>query len=889
MFLRSEKLSAESRPFVNGPPYFLGPCIPVPVIPITNCVYNSTKHVRRNALESIYVDSSADIGSPSTSSDSLGPERNSDATGGPSGRGPVRTRAANRSETIPCWTEAEEKLFSVVSLHCAIAHDPALAQICDYGSSRGLQTTSKNVYHTICNEVTLLPCLSNPATTARVNARIQGRREGEMLHGTTTPSTLPCPAFVVGYQRDGLELNASMLRFWSNLRLQPVGAPKTIFYYVVCPSDLASHMAFFLKEVSAHYHASHLGVHRAGGGAPQPLFLYNRYPPGGRARGQSPDGQVRGQSAMSGLRCACLSLLKAILHDHPRLRYGAAHLEGSPHASLMVYVVPPRGDPQSVMVALREASRVLTPHSSSEGAASAPSPPDYEASPAPAFQGDPDRTERYRHASQRTYKRHRGSSWRSSGPRFSPGLPLGPSWPFHIQMVTEQMVGDPSASAPQGVAFSAYLKARGGQAETLDSAQLRPLVVLPHMRPPLSQDALLLGQGREAAPGGHQAMEAESPEPKAQAVGSSSNILEARGGKAESEQAPLASTLHCCYSYQELASRGAGAQERGPSTVGRAVLFVAWTDSQGELLTWRCLPVLPRKADRQKNLEETGPGPPGDRDTHVGLEGGLPPLPDRDLVASICSTVLAETARVANSFQSRGASGVSFPRLLICRLGKPTIAEGEAWRNLLTGPCVPPASSTSQAETPFLEPLRSMAITVLSLECPSPSRLAGCQDRGSGAFLEVLQHPREAGHGGDPWGRGGRARITWLPAFGPPQAPLFPSEIDCVRQLYLDGLLHRSPSQPKWPVLAGQGAPVEGTAPLSDQDIGFERAHLAALHEAGEEVHRLGVLSGVLQGLTTNRQGGLGPWGWASPTSHLPLHCHTVQSMECCWICLFSP
>lgn len=56
--------------------------------------------------------------------------------------------------------------------------------------------------------------------------------------------------------------------------------------------------------------------------------------------------------------------------------------------------------------------------------------------------------------------------------------------------------------------------------------------------------------------------------------------------------------------------------------------------------------------------------------------------------------------------------------------------------------------------------------------------------------------------------------------------------------------------------------------------------------QVGNEMHMLAVLNVVMQGLTSRPRGSLGPLGWASATSHLPLHCHTVQSLMDAWACL---
>lgn len=72
--------------------------------------------------------------------------------------------------------------------------------------------------------------------------------------------------------------------------------------------------------------------------------------------------------------------------------------------------------------------------------------------------------------------------------------------------------------------------------------------------------------------------------------------LEGEGRDLEGAAASRPRTLHCCYSYRLL-------EESGPlSLLGdrrdvvrqREFMFIAWTDSIGELLTWRCLAVPPR-------------------------------------------------------------------------------------------------------------------------------------------------------------------------------------------------------------------------------------------------------------------------------------------------------
>lgn len=163
-----------SRPFVNVPHCFLCPYIPVPVIPLDNCVYNRGEFVRRNSLETTLEDSSEDIVSTSGDSDSLGREGDFGEAGGPFWRDPGKLKTGNRSVFQKCWASDEEQLLSVVNLHCASGHDPALAWISDYGCSGELQSSAESVYHVLCNESTLLPYLSNPATTARSRARIQG-------------------------------------------------------------------------------------------------------------------------------------------------------------------------------------------------------------------------------------------------------------------------------------------------------------------------------------------------------------------------------------------------------------------------------------------------------------------------------------------------------------------------------------------------------------------------------------------------------------------------------------------------------------------------------------------------------------------------------------------
>lgn len=68
------------------------------------------------------------------------------------------------------------------------------------------------------------------------------------------------------------------------------------------------------------------------------------------------------------------------------------------------------------------------------------------------------------------------------------------------------------------------------------------------------------------------------------------------------------------------------------------------------------------------------------------------------------------------------------------------------------------------------------------------SRLAGCGEKESGAFLSLLKSRPE---GEEPWSRLGTAQLTWLPPFGQPDAPLFSLETDCVRELLLRFLIDR--------------------------------------------------------------------------------------------------
>ncbi|XP_010257656.1 PREDICTED: mediator of RNA polymerase II transcription subunit 13 [Nelumbo nucifera] len=109
----------------------------------------------------------------------------------------------------------------------------------------------------------------------RSNQEICGSESDQRLR--PTPTVLPLPAILVGYQDDWLKTSANSLQLWEKAPLEPYALPKPMSYYVICPDidPLTSAAADFFQQLGTVYEACKLGNH-----APQTMESQTELPSG---------------------------------------------------------------------------------------------------------------------------------------------------------------------------------------------------------------------------------------------------------------------------------------------------------------------------------------------------------------------------------------------------------------------------------------------------------------------------------------------------------------------------------------------------------------------------------------------------------------------------------
>lgn len=182
--MKERKVTSELRPFVNCAPRFSCQCVQIPAVQHGRCVYDSAKKGRKlDTRDSSETSGSSDVGSDILEDDiDLGdhpPTAQNDKE-----RSDLRTFYVDSSEN-------EELLLSIVNVHCATGHDPALARVYSGRIDPDDPGALVNVHRAaLTDDVTLLPCLSNPVTANRIHVGFQGWSE--------------CPGCKLDDQRAGL-------------------------------------------------------------------------------------------------------------------------------------------------------------------------------------------------------------------------------------------------------------------------------------------------------------------------------------------------------------------------------------------------------------------------------------------------------------------------------------------------------------------------------------------------------------------------------------------------------------------------------------------------------------------------------------------------------------
>lgn len=170
--MKERKVSSDLRPFVNFVPGFSCQCVHIPAVLHDRCVYDSgRKDVIFNSIGSPDYAASSDA-----SSDIL--ENGIDL-----GDQPLTSQNEKEPKDLRDFYVDSSKnqgfLLDIVSAHCATGHDPALAPLL-CGRSDQISAAPEDLGNdhraALADDVTLLPCLSNPVTANRIYVGFQGSR-----------------------------------------------------------------------------------------------------------------------------------------------------------------------------------------------------------------------------------------------------------------------------------------------------------------------------------------------------------------------------------------------------------------------------------------------------------------------------------------------------------------------------------------------------------------------------------------------------------------------------------------------------------------------------------------------------------------------------------------